>query len=74
MLPVIPAIQSFFEQFNYWTTLFSNTWSYVHSAYTYVTTGVQILYDFFTILPPYLSFFTLITVAYYVVTFVIHPE
>lgn len=74
MIFLIPAIQSFFEILNYYAGLAFQVVSGIHTIFQYITSGLSFIYQFLAYIPPWMSFFALGTVAYYVIVFVIHPE
>lgn len=71
---MIPAIQSFFEILNYYAGLAFDLVSGIHTFFIYISTGVEFLYHLVSYVPPWMSFFAIATIAYYVIVFVIHPE
>lgn len=73
-MELIPGIQSFFEVFNYYAELLFEYFSGVHTFFLYISTGVQLLYQLVGIMPGWMQGFGLMTIAYYVIVFVLHPE
>lgn len=71
---MIPAIQSFFEILNYYAGLGFQIVSFIHDAFTYITTGLSFVYGLLTLLPVWVAPFAILYIAYCVYTFVIHPE
>lgn len=71
---MIPAIQSFFEILNYYAGLAFNVFSFIHTLFSYITSGLSFFYSLISMLPSWMSFFAVLLIAYYVIVFVIHPE
>lgn len=71
---MIPAIQSFFEVFNYYFGLIGSVFGYIWQFFSIITSSLGFFYSLFSMLPGWLVFFAVCTLAYLVIMFVFHPE
>lgn len=71
---MIPALQSFFEVFNYYFGLIGSLLGYVWQFFSVITSGIPVIYSIVSMLPGWLVFSAFVVIAYLVIMFIIHPE
>lgn len=71
---MIPAIQSFFEVLNYYANLGYQFFSAVHDLFVWISGVTPFLGSLISMLPNWLTFFAVLTLAYWIIMFIVHPE
>lgn len=72
-LPLIPAIQEFFEQFGYYTQQFGIYLSALVEIFPILGKGINFISGLLEKTPPEFSVFGLFVLAYLLITFFISP-
>lgn len=72
-IPMIPAIQEFFEQFGYYTQQFGIYFDALGEIFPVLSSGVDFISGILARTPPEFAVFGFFALAYLVVTFFISP-
>lgn len=73
IIPLIPAIQEFFEQFGYYTQQFGIYFDALGDLFPVLFSGVDFVSELLSRVPEEFAVFGLVALAYLVITFFISP-